>query len=536
MTNGTIPWYARPLGGARSTAAPRQITDLDLTEIEGVPGWQRWLQRPQSDLVCLSAWILASAIFIGIVALFGGPSQSDAAESFYATWAIAHGNFACAYPPVSPHTSQFFLFYIPGPSVPPFWALVSGGASAVTRIGHTAPFPSSQAMGAHCANAYPQMYHWAQNTAAIFPTIGLGYLSWFLLLAGVVALLRAAGRGRSGWEVVGVLLVAAVPVVWEPLLHYYHPEDLAALGLCLIATAFALRRQWVWAGVLLGLAVSSQQFALLVFAPLFVVAPGRARWKMLSSSAAVVIVLSAPFIIASSGRALHSVLFGTGDSVTFGGTILWETGMRGAALVFCSRVVPILVALALAWWAYRRLGASVLQPVALVSLLATTLSMRVVFEEGIYGYKFMALAVMLILLAVVRGWIRGRLIAWLALATLLFNPIPEGLEINARSWGVKAAALVPLISIAVVLVLVAYDALHRRVRWYLLVWLLVAICATAQWPPWTLDSVRAQLPLWLLQLILLPAGVVMAVSPLIASIWHSEAKPLANNPESVTAV
>ncbi len=337
MTNGTIPWYARPLGPARSTVAPHQMTDLDLTEIEGVPAWQRWLQRPQSDLVCLSAWILASAIFIGMVALFGGPSQNDAAESFYATWAIAHGSAACAYPPVNPHTSQFFLYYIPGPSVPPFWVLVSGGAAALTRIGHTAPFPSSQAMGAHCANAYPQMYHWAQNTAAIFPTIGLGYLSWFLLLAGVVALLRAAGRGRSGWEVVGVLLVAAVPIVWEPLLGLYHPEDLAALGLALIATAFALRRQWVWAGVLLGLAVASQQFALLVLAPLFVIAPGRARWKLVGSSAAVVAALSAPFIVASSGRALHSVFFGTGDSATRGGTILWESDIRGAALVFCSR-------------------------------------------------------------------------------------------------------------------------------------------------------------------------------------------------------
>ncbi len=86
-----------------------------------------------------------------------------------------------------------------------------------------------------------------------------------------------------------------------------------------------------------------------------------------------------------------------------------------------------------------------------------------------------------------------------------------------------------------VLVLVVYDAVHRRVRWYLLVWLIVAILATAQWPPWTLDSVRSQLPLWLAQLILLPAGVVMAVSPLIASIWDSGDKARANKPESVPA-
>jgi hypothetical protein len=502
------------------------MIDVDVSEVGDLPAWQRWLDRPQSDLVCLAAWILASAIFIGMIALFGGPSQGDASESLYATWAVAHGSFNCAYPPTNAHVSQFFLFYQPSPAVAPLWPLFSGAAAALTGIGHSAPFPSSHALGAHCATAYPAMYHWAQNTVAIFPTIGLGYLSWFVLLVGVVALLRAAGRGRTGWEVVGVLLVAAVPVVWEPLLRFYHPQDLVALGLALVGVACALRRRWVWAGLLLGLAVATQQFALLVLAPLLVVSPGRARWRVLGSSAAAVLALSLPFLVASSGRALHSVLLGTGDSVTYGGTVLWESGLRGGPLVFCSRVLPILAAMALAWWAYRRLGTRVMRPVPLVSLLATTLSLRVVFEEGLYGYKFMALSVMLILLAVVRGRIRGELIAWLALATLLFNPIPSSLEINARTWGVHAAAALPLVSIAVVLALVAYDILRHRVRWYLVIWLIVAVCATVQWTPWSLDSIRAQLPLWLIQLILLPAGVVMAVSPLLGSIRKDSSKPV----------
>ena len=47
------------------------------------------------------------------------------------------------------------------------------------------------------------MYDWAQNTAAIFPTIGTGYLAWFVLLAGVIALLHVSGRGRTGWEALG---------------------------------------------------------------------------------------------------------------------------------------------------------------------------------------------------------------------------------------------------------------------------------------------------------------------------------------------
>ena len=310
------------------------MEDLVPAETEDVPAWQRQLEQPQSNLICVSAWILASAIFIGAIALFGGPSQVDSAESSYATWAIAHGNFTCAYPSVTAHGANFFLFYIPGPSVPPVWPLLSGGAAALTSIGHTAAFPSHQAMGVNCGHAYIAMYNWAQNTAALFPTIGLGYLSWFFLLAGVIAVLRATGRGRSGWEVVGVLLVALVPIVWQPLLQQYHPQDLVALGLALIGAACAIRRRWIWAGVALGLAVSTQQFALLVLAPLFVITPTwREKWKLLGTSAAVVAALSLPFIAASSGRALHSVLFGTGDAQTFGGTVLWESGLRGGVVL-----------------------------------------------------------------------------------------------------------------------------------------------------------------------------------------------------------
>ena len=172
--------------------------------------------------------MLASAIFIGLIALFGGPAQPDASESFYATWAIAHGSVACAYPPAGPHTASFFPFYVPGPGTPPLWPLISGGLGALTRVGHTVPFPSQQALGANCANAYDGMYHWAQNSVAIFPTIGFGYFSWFFLLAGVVALLRASGRGRTGWEAFGVDLHRNGPNRLGAILLFYHPQDLVA--------------------------------------------------------------------------------------------------------------------------------------------------------------------------------------------------------------------------------------------------------------------------------------------------------------------
>ena len=48
------------------------------------------------------------------------------------------------------------------------------------------------------------------------------------------------------------------------------------MGLILGALACVRRDLWRWAGVLLALAVLSQQYALLVAVPLLVVAPGRA--------------------------------------------------------------------------------------------------------------------------------------------------------------------------------------------------------------------------------------------------------------------
>jgi len=496
------------------------------SEVQGVPSWQRWLDKPQSGLVCLSGWIISTAIYIGTIALLGGPTQNDAVESLYGTWAVAHGRLACVYPPAGTvPASNFFPNYQPHPGAPPLWPLISGGFAALTRIGHTALFPSQQMLGANCVNGYDEMYKWAQNSAAIFPTIGLGYWSWFILLAGVVALLRASGRGHTGWEAFGVVFVALVPIVWMPLLDEYHPQDLAALGLLLAGTACALRRQWVWAGVLVGLAITSQQFALLFLAPLIVVAPGKQRWRLLVSSAVAVALVSLPFVVATPGRAIHAVLIGTGNSMTFGGTILWESGLRGATLASFSRILPILVSVAIAWWAYRRLGSNVREPVALVSLLATSLSLRLVFEEGLFGYKFMALAVMLIILAIVRGRIRGWLVAWLALATLAFNPIPPAIAINGRSWGDHAASALPLLFIVIALVLIGYDAVHRRVRWYLIAWFVIAAWAFLQWPLWSLDSIRAPFPHWFWQLILLPTGIAMAVSPLIRSVRTTDQKP-----------
>ena len=160
---------------------------------------------------------------------------------------------------------------------------------------------------------------------------------------GVPELVRPTGRRHCAAASVGPgpqrmgsvrrRLHAVVPIVWAPVLDEYHPQDMVAVGLVLASIACVKRREWVWAGMLLGLAVTTQQFALLALAPLVVVVPGKARWRLLGAAAVAAVVISLPMVIVTSGRAIHGVLLGTGDSMTLGGTVLWELS-RGPVLVF----------------------------------------------------------------------------------------------------------------------------------------------------------------------------------------------------------
>ncbi len=349
-------------------AAGPPVSSMTSVNALGEPGqgsidrWQRELAKPLSGGWCLASWFVATAIFVGAVVLLGDPTWSDAVESLYPTWAIAHGSLACSYPPGS--AANFSQVYQPVPSVPPLWPLISGGLSALTGIGHAVPFPTQHAFGASCTNGYTKMYRWALESNVLSATLRLGYSSWVVLLAGFIALLRAVGRGRTRWEAFGAVFLAPVPIVWMPILFEFHPQDLVAVGLGLAGTACALRGQWLWAGIVLGLALVSQQFTLLILVPVVVVAPGRNRWRVLAAAALSVALVSLPFLVATSGRAIHSVLAGTGDSGTRGGTVLWKLlshptplgGMQTAPLIFISRVAPIVVAVALPLWALRRLG------------------------------------------------------------------------------------------------------------------------------------------------------------------------------------
>ncbi len=393
-------------------------------EVNGAPDHLSWLTRPLSAWWCALGWLAATAVFGGLTKLLHGPNVGDAVESVYSTWAIAHGHWSCAYPAGGAGNLAFGA---------PLYPLLAGAVAWMSRIGDSAPFPSTAQMGPHCSNAVNAMYQWSLRSNSIWHTLNIGYLSWLALMAGIIVLLRASGRGKCGWEPTALLIVACLPPVFMCVQYTFHPQDLVAMGFALAALGCGRCDRWIWAGVLIGLALMTQQYAVLVAAPLFVMTPRSRRVTFVLSGACAVAALSLPLAVATSGHVLRAIFVGTGNTPSFGGTVLWETHLSGAMLFVISRVLPIALSMTLAWWAVRRLGPDVLEPVPMLSVIATSLCFRLVFEENLFGYYFMAVAVALVLLEIMQGRISVYLVGWVALNALYFYPLPWGND-PVRGW------------------------------------------------------------------------------------------------------
>ena len=409
--------------------------------------WNSWLENPLSNFWCVLGWLGATAIFVSSTTLSGGLTEGDSNVSVYAAWAIAHGHLSCAYLPSGA------VGYAP---TAPIYPLLSSALVSIFRVGHSVAFPNSAQLGQQCSMATSAITHWALHSSAWSPTLRIGYIGWLVMTAGVVALLRVSGRGRCRWEPIALLMLALAPPVSMCLVEYFHPQDLIALGLALGALASARTGRWFYGGLLMGLAIVSQQFSWLVVVPLVVVAPRNQLTRFVGGTILSALSVAVPLVVLTSGRAITSVLVGTGES-SVSNSWLDQTNIHGSPLFVISRFFPLALALVLAWWATQRLGPQLLEPIPLVSLIATSLGLRLVFEVNLWGYYFMALTVLLIALDVIRGRIRISLVGWILLVTLaadyggLFNnpayqPLPIWfLQITLVSSAL-ALAVGPLIS------------------------------------------------------------------------------------------
>jgi hypothetical protein len=481
------------------------------------------LDRRVPLIWCVISWLGASAVFYGLIALLGGPVEGDASETVYSTWSIAHGDLACAYP----RLGVFHLDNLANPFAlaAPLYPLISGAGAALLRIGHSVAFPTQSQLGPGCAGAIVKFFNWSATSSAILPTIRLSYLIWPILLAGVVTLVRASGHGKTGWEPLALLLVACTPPLLMCITFYFHPEDVLAMALLLCGVAAALRKRWVWAGVFLGLACCSQPYALLVGAALLVVAPGRNRLRFASAAIVAAAVIDVPLIVATSGRALRMIALGSSRvgiiNRSTGGTVLWETDLHGLPLFLCSRIAPIAASAILAWWAARQLGSRVLNPIPLVSLMTCALVFRLVFEENLFGYYFMATSVSLVLLEVVRGRFRGTVAAWLALEIVAFNPVNAGFFSNLTGRTLELYWAVPIIVFSIVAISVIVDVIYHRVRLYKYLWLALASFA-GESKLWGNNNPIWAVPHWLWQVILIPIALGLALKPLLDEVKRAD--------------
>ena len=438
----------------------------------------------------------------------------------------------CAFPPTPAHGNYHYAQ--PSSYIAPGYPLISGAIAALTRLGSDIAFPSTAALGSHCSTAMPAMFEWSLKTRAQSTTDDIGYVGWIALMAGAIMFLRAVGRGRCGWEPLTVVLLACLPPVWTAIQTIFHPEDLLAMGFVLGAVACVLRRWWAWAGVLIALAVLSQQFALLVAAPLFVIAPSNRRLRYSAAGIATAAFVVIPLLTLGSGRSLRAITLGSGDSSGSGGTLVRELHLQGWLETGASRVLPILLSMVLAWWLMRRLGSvTVGSPLPLITLVALSLSLRLVFEENLRNtYYFMALAVALVLLDVVRGHIRGAVLAWIALVTVAHDIWPVDM-FSSVPWGLGATEHLPQVLMVIGIVVILVDVARDRVRWYLVVWLAFLIVAFATWP-FTQEAIRIPLPIWFWQLILVSTGIWLAAGPLVQFMRdRNELRPHSTPPTGV---
>jgi len=425
--------------------------------------------------------------------------------------------------------------YPPHPlSVPtfaaPVYPAIAGGVGFVTRIASGATFPSGTALGHNCNQAVVAMVRWSQRGGAVEPTLRTGYLTWIFLMVGAILLLRAAGRGRSGWEPTALLILAVLPPVWFCVEMYAHPQDIVAMGFALAAMACALRSRWIWAGVLIALAVMTQQYALLVAIPLLVVAPGsRSKIRFVVAAVVTAALITVPLVIVTSGAAARPIFAGSGVSGGIGGTVMWEFHVRvGAPLLLASRVPPLLLSFVLAWYVVRRMGQAALQPAVLISLVAVSLSLRLVFEDNVFSYYFMALAVCLVLLDVVRGRIRETLVAWVAMVLLVYSE--SLIFVWRQTWGQDARRWIPVVIMIVALVLILRDVLRHSLGRNTAMWAAALVTAIVMWPV-SSDPVNFQPVTWFWQVVLVGIGVALAAGPLWALMRDNSEHPPAEHVE-----
>jgi len=404
--------------------------------------------------------VLAVVAFITILLVrHGPPSGGDTPSITAPSVALAQGHLqAAATAAVLPSPPGYALLtaaaifafrpligestWCTPPAAMPRRATPDPFPSAAERAGECGAFATSSSTG-EGAGPLPPWYR-SQATVAI--------LAWVVMALGAISLLRAAGI-EPGWPEIGLTWAMAIlPAASNSIVQLFHPQDLLCLGLALAALAEVLRRRWVAAGLLFGLAMATKQFAILILIPSLVAVPTwRARGRVLATGAAIAGVIVAPFFAVAPRRTFDDAVGIGAAGAVRGATVIGQLNVSSGVESALARGVPIAFAVLVCLWALRRTRVAELSPVQVIGLVLACLAGRLVFESVIIPYYLLATSVVILVLDLAGRRLPSRSLAWIACSAAFVAVDPR------RAW-LDAAVTLALALIAVAIGLHDYCA------------------------------------------------------------------------------
>jgi hypothetical protein len=220
------------------------------------------------------------------------------------------------------------------------------------------------------------------------------------LLATWLAM-QAHRRGAPLAAALAALVLWTVAIVWSRALFFGHPEEPLAAALVIAAAVLAADRRPVAAGVALGLAIGTKEWAFLA-APAALAAGARDEWRRMLAPAAIAVALTLGVMAVGNPSAFRSAHEAQqrGDRHTTTPANVWfraghkrATGHRGqvvAYVIYPPKVVGrwcrpfvILLALVTSFLFVRRRGAGSADVLGLIALLFL---LRVVFDTQTFSY------------------------------------------------------------------------------------------------------------------------------------------------------
>jgi len=387
-------------------------------------------------------FVAAAACYAGIVTVRQGPAPvgdtgpltSVASALSLGELHAAAGNATLPNPPGYALLTSPFIVAFRSVVGAPAWCTTAGRAAPLRldpAFLHDPNFTSDvNECGAHRlqadGTAGPPLPPWYRSQGI------LGVATWIVLAAGSLALLRAGAADTLARQAGLLLFLAFLPSASSAIVQLFHPQDILSLGLALAGLAQAIKRRWLFAGVLFGVAILTKQFAVLILLPAVVMAPDvRARARLVLPAVAVFGAGLLPFMLAAPRATLNNLTGFSGGGAVAGSTILTLSGVTGSVASAVARDAPVAFAVVVCLWAARRLGRSLAEPELLVALTLVCVGSRLVFESVIFPYYLLATSVVFFMLDLVARRSPYRSLTWCAVAAFFVALRPADHAVQA---------------------------------------------------------------------------------------------------------